>query len=77
MTILGKNYAELIIVNIFIILLFIHNEHISLFTGTGKQMTEEGLEFTYAANYFGHFLLTNLLLGNSYLIITIVIFYIQ
>ena len=26
--------------------------------------TEDNLEVTYATNYFGHFLLTNLLLGN-------------
>ena len=28
-----------------------------------KQLTEDGLEYQMQANYFGHFLLTNLLLG--------------
>ena len=30
-----------------------------------KKTTAEGLEFMYATNYFGPFLLTHLLLGNS------------
>jgi retinol dehydrogenase-12 len=30
-----------------------------------KQLTEDGLEFQMQTNYFGHFLLTNLLLGNN------------
>ncbi|XP_050738272.1 retinol dehydrogenase 13-like [Eriocheir sinensis] len=30
---------------------------------TDKRVTEDGLELTMATNYFGHFLLTNLLLG--------------
>jgi len=29
-----------------------------------KKLTEDGLEYQMATNYFGHFLLTNLLLGN-------------
>ena len=37
-----------------------------LFAGfPNRVLTEEGLELTFATNYFGHFLLTNLLLGKS------------
>jgi len=30
-----------------------------------KQLTEDGLEYRMQSNYFGHFLLTNLLLGET------------
>lgn len=30
-----------------------------------KQLTEDGLEYRMQSNYFGHFLLTNLLLGKT------------
>jgi len=32
--------------------------------GIEKKITEDGLEYQMQSNYFGHFLLTNLLLGN-------------
>ncbi len=31
--------------------------------GPEKKLTEDGLDYQMACNYFGHFLLTNLLLG--------------
>ncbi|XP_072025796.1 retinol dehydrogenase 13-like [Amphiura filiformis] len=34
-----------------------------LMSPSEKTITEDGLELTFASNYFGHFLLTNLLLG--------------
>jgi NAD(P)-dependent dehydrogenase (short-subunit alcohol dehydrogenase family) len=33
--------------------------------GIERKITEDGLEYQMQSNYFGHFLLTNLLLGNS------------
>lgn len=33
--------------------------------GMEKQLTEDGLEYQMQSNYFGHFLLTNLLLGRK------------
>jgi hypothetical protein len=35
--------------------------------GMTKTMTDEGLEYSHATNYFGPFLLTNLLLGRLFL----------
>ena len=34
--------------------------------GMTKTMTDEGLEYSHATNYFGPFLLTNLLLGGLF-----------
>jgi len=50
--------------------------------GMEKELTEDGLEYQMQSNYFGHFLLTNLLLGKmlsfalhlNYFIIALIIF---
>lgn len=39
--------------------------------GSTKKLTEDGLEYQMQTNHFGHFLLTNLLLGKVYLQSTI------
>lgn len=37
----------------------------SVFSGLPLSVTEDGFEYMFAVNYWGHFLLTNLLLGKS------------
>ena len=43
--------------------------------GIERKLTEDGLEYQMQSNYFGHFLLTNLLLGNFLLIVILALFH--
>jgi len=43
--------------------------------GIERKLTEDGLEYQMQSNYFGHFLLTNLLLGNFLVIVMISLFH--
>ena len=36
-----------------------------------KKLTEDGLEYQMQSNHFGHFLLTNLLLGKTFYLIVV------